>query len=248
MIMDIKIPHNGRCSDAVFYKPEGVEKYPLVIFSHGYNGHKSDFDISAKYFASNGIGAICHTFCGGSTRDESGFGTTNMTLFTEKEDLIAIIEEVKKWENVESDKIFLFGGSQGGMVSAMTAEEREEDVAGLILLYPAFCIPDNWNERFKKVEEIPDKEELWGMELGRGFFETLHGYDVKERLGKYSKNVLILHGSEDAIVSYEYGKWAEETYKNVRLEIFNGEGHGFSEEGNRRMEAMTMYFVHECLK
>ena len=167
-IVELKVPHNGRCSDIVFYKPDGVEKYPIIIFSHGYNGHKSDFDISAKYFAENGIGAVCHTFCGGSTRDESGFGTTNMTLFTEKEDLIAIVDEVKRWE--QTDKIFLFGGSQGGMVSAMTAEEIEEDIEGLILLYPAFCIPDNWNERFPRLEDIPDSEELWGMTLGRKLF------------------------------------------------------------------------------
>lgn len=245
-IVNLKVPHNGRCSDIVFYKPDVVEKYPVIIFSHGYNGHKSDFDISAKYFAENGIGAVCHTFCGGSTRDESGFGTTNMTLFTEKEDLMAIINEVKNWEH--TDKIFLFGASQGGMVSAMTAEELEDDIEGLILLYPAFCIPDDWNERFPKLEDISDSEELWGMTLGRIFFETIHGHSVKEMLGKYSKNVLIMHGIEDTVVSYEYAKWAESTYKNAKLEIFNNEGHGFSDNGNRRMEAMALYFVHDCLR
>ena len=77
-INELKILHNGRCSDVVCYRPDGLDKYPVVIFSHGYNGHKSDFEISAKYFAENGIGAVCHTFCGGSTRDESGFGTQNI--------------------------------------------------------------------------------------------------------------------------------------------------------------------------
>ena len=245
-IIELKVPHNGRCSDIVFYKPDGVETYPVIILSHGYNGHKSDFDLSAKYFAENGIGAVCHTFCGGSTRDESGFGTTKMTLFTEKEDLLAIVDEVKKWKQTE--KIFLFGASQGGMVSAMTAEEIEEDIEGLILLYPALCIPDNWNKRFPRLEDIPDSEELWGMTLGRTFFESIHGCSVKEMLGKYSKNVLIMHGVEDDVVPYEYAKWAEKTYQNAKLEIFHNEGHGFSENGNRRMEAMTMYFVHDCLR
>lgn len=245
-IIELKVPHNGRCSDIVFYKPDVKEKYPIVIFSHGYNGHKSDFEISAKYFAENGIGAVCHTFCGGSTRDESGFETTDMTLFTEKEDLIAIVNEVKKWEN--TDKIFLFGGSQGGMVSAMTADEIENDIEGLILLYPAFCIVDNWNERFPNIDDIPEKEVLWGMTLGKKFFESIHGYSVKEMVGKYSKNVLIMHGEKDDIVSKEYAIWAKNVYKNVKLEIYANEGHGFSENGNRRMEAMTMYFVHDCLR
>lgn len=245
-INELKILHNGRCSDVVCYRPDGLDKYPVVIFSHGYNGHKSDFEISAKYFAENGIGAVCHTFCGGSTRDESGFGTRNMTLFTEEEDLTAIVNEVKQW--TETEKIFLFGASQGGMVSAMTAENMEEDIQGLILLYPAFCILDNWQERFPKEEDIPDCEELWGMMLGRRFFEAIHGLKLRQLIGKYSNNVLIMHGTEDVVVPYAYAEWAEKTYRNARLETFAHEGHGFSEEGNRRMEAMAMYFLHDCLK
>ena len=169
-----------------------------------------------------------------------------MTLFTEEEDLTAIVNEVKKW--TETDKIFLFGASQGGMVSALTAENMEEDIQGLILLYPALCILDNWQERFPKEEDIPDCEELWGMMLGRKFFEAIHGRKLWQLIGKYSNNVLIMHGTEDAVVPYAYAEWAEKTYRNARLETFAHEGHGFSEEGNRRMEAMAMYFLHDCLK
>lgn len=169
-----------------------------------------------------------------------------MTLFTEEEDLTAIVNEVKQW--TETEKIFLFGASQGGMVSAMTAENMEEDIQGLILLYPALCILDNWQERFPKEEDIPDCEELWGMMLGRRFFEAIHGLKLSQLIGKYSSNVLIMHGTEDAVVPYAYAEWAEKTYRNARLEAFAHEGHGFSEEGNRRMEAMAMYFLHDCLK
>ena len=38
-INELKILHNGRCSDVVCYRPDGLDKYPVVIFSHGYNGH-----------------------------------------------------------------------------------------------------------------------------------------------------------------------------------------------------------------
>ena len=245
-ITERKLLHRGRTSDIVVYRPEGLRRYPVVIFSHGYNGHKSDFDISARYFAQNGIGAVCHTFCGGSMRDESGFGTVNMTLFTEKEDLQAIIAEVKKWEQTE--EIFLFGGSQGGMVSALTAEEEKKSIAGLILLYPAFCIMENWTERFPSLEDIPEQTELWGMPLGRKFFASIHGRNVGDMVGEYDGPVLLMHGTEDAVVSWNYAEWAQQTYPNARLEIFHGEGHGFTEDGNRRMEAMALYFVHDCLR
>lgn len=247
-INDIKIHHHGRTLDGTFYVPAEKERFPVVIFSHGYNGYKTDFDISAKYLAANGIGAFCYTFCGGSTRDQSGFKTTDMTLFTEKEDLTAVIDELKTWECVDSENIYLFGASQGGMVSALTAEDRASDINGLILLFPAFCIADNWNERFKKLEDIPDEEELWGMTLGRKFFETIHNFNIKEQIGNFKKNILIMHGTEDNVVSLNYSIWASEHYKNARIEIFPQEGHGFSEEGNRRMEAMTLCFLHDCME
>lgn len=246
-IENITISHHNRTVDAAYYKPDGEGSFPLVIFSHGYNGHKDDVAPSAKYFAKSGIGAVCLTFCGGSLRDLSGFPTTEMTLFTEREDLLAVVDEAKQWSWVDSSQIYLFGASQGGMVSALAAEERGRDIRALILLYPAFCIADNWNERFQKPEDIPDTEVLWDMTLGRRFFESIRDFRIREQIGKFGGRVLLMHGTEDEVVGLEYSKWASEKYPNARLELFHGEPHGFSEDGNRRMEAMALYFIHECM-
>ena len=242
-IENITISHHNRTIDGTYYKPEGKDRFPLVIFSHGYNGHKEDFAVSAKHFAANGIGAVCFTFCGGSMRDTSGFPTTEMTLFTEKEDLNTVIDEARTWKWVDCNHIFLFGASQGGMVSALTAEERIADIYALILLYPAFCIADDWNARFKNTVDIPDSEILWGMPLGRGYFEALRDFQIKEQIGKFSGKVLLMHGAEDDVVNADYSVWASNQYPSARLEIFQGEGHGFSEEGSRRMEAMALQFI-----
>lgn len=61
-IENITISHLNRTVDAANYKPDGEGSFPLVIFSHGYNGHKDDVAPSAKYFAKSGIGAVCFTF------------------------------------------------------------------------------------------------------------------------------------------------------------------------------------------
>ena len=79
-----------------------------------------------KYLADAKIASVACTFCGGSTRDESGFPTTQMTLFTEKEDLMAILESMEQRPNINKKQIFLFGASQGGLISAMVAEECKE--------------------------------------------------------------------------------------------------------------------------
>lgn len=239
----VKIEHNGREIYGVSYMPKNVKKCPIVIFSHGYNGTNADFILNSRYLASNGVGAYCFDFCGGSIKSKSGLKTTEMTIFTEKEDLSAVISDVKKWDNVDTKNIFLFGGSQGGLVTALVADEHIDDVKGMILLFPAFCIADNWNERFPTLKSIPDMQELWGMNLGRSFFETIHGYDVFKHIGKFDKNILIFHGDQDDVVPLEYGQKATEVYSHVKLEVFPGEGHGFSEAGNKRVAEMTYEFV-----
>ncbi|GIO84126.1 cinnamoyl ester hydrolase [Paenibacillus faecis] len=239
----VTMEHHGREIYGFSYMPKRGRKCPVVIFSHGYNGTYADFIMLSEYLASNGIGAYCFDFCGGSVNSKSGLKTSEMTLFTEKEDVCAVIDHVQKWDNVDTDNIFLFGASQGGLVSALAAEERKDDIKGMLLLFPAFCIADDWNQRFPAFESIPDTHEHWGMTLGRTFFESIHGYDVFEHMGTFDRNILIFHGDQDSVVSHEYSKKALEHYPHIHLEIFPGEGHGFSEAGNKRVAEMTLEFV-----
>jgi uncharacterized protein len=218
-------------------------KCPVVIFSHGFNGTHADFALSSEYLVANGVGAFCFDFCGGSVHSKSDLKTTEMSIFTEKEDLCAVIDTIRDWENVDRDNIFLFGGSQGGLVTALAAEEYIEEIKGIVFLYPAFSIPDNWNTKFPTLESIPDTYELWEMTLGRIFFESIHGYNVFEHIGQYHKNVLIFHGDQDDIVALEYGKRASKLYTHARMEVFPGEGHGFSDVGNKKVTEMTCEFV-----
>lgn len=239
----VEIVHHGRKIYGVSYLPNLDSKAPIVIFSHGYNGSYAHSKQQCESLAQVGIGAYCFDFCGGSVQSKSELKTTDMTLFTEKEDLNAVIDAVKTWEQVDADRIFLFGASQGGLISALVADERPDDIQGLILLFPALCIPANWNERFLTLESIPDTLELWGMTLGRVFFETIHGYDSFNHIGKYNKGVLMLQGDRDDIVALRDSERAAAMYSQAELVIFEGEGHGFTEEGNQRVIELTEQFL-----
>lgn len=241
----VKIKHQEREIYGVSYMPNTNKKCPVVIFSHGFNGTNVDFAMHSDYLAKNGVGAFCFDFCGGSVNSKSDLKTNEMSIFTEKEDLCAVIETLKNWENVDPAAIFLFGGSQGGLVSALAADEYIEDIKGLLLLFPALGIADDWNKRFPTRASIPDTQEIWGVRLGRIYFESIHGYNVFDHIGKFNKNVLIFHGDQDEIVALEYGKRAEKLYPHARMEVFPGEGHGFSETGNKRVAQMTYEFVKE---
>lgn len=240
---DVRISKNNREIYGTLTEPDNMEKYPSVIFSHGYNGSGRDFEKMAEYLAEKGIAAFCYDFCGGSVNSRSSLATTEMTIFTEKEDLHCVAEYVKSMDNIDSGNIYIFGASQGGLVSALVTEEIKDEVKGLILLYPAMCIADDWNERFPKKEDIPEVQELWGMNLGRKFFETLRGFDVYKNIGAYKGRVQVIYGENDPIVSLEYMEKLKEVYSDMKLDIFKNEGHGFSEEGNRRVAEMVEEFV-----
>lgn len=242
-----RIYGNSREIYGVLYTPRDVVKSPIVIFSHGFNGTSNDFEEIASCLTEIGVAAYCFDFCGGSVNTKSDLNTTEMTLFTEKEDLIAVIENVKTWENIDPERIFLFGGSQGGLITSLVADEYIDAIRGILLLFPAYCIADDWNLRFPTLESIPETHELWGVQLGRAYFATIHGYDIFKHIGKFNKNVLIFHGDKDSIVDVDYGIRASKLYPNAVIEIFEGEEHGFSDKGNKKVTEMTCAFVKENL-
>lgn len=244
-MQEIKIPHHGRRIDGSVYRPEGDGRFPVVIFSHGFNGHQSDFGHITQLLADNGIGSVCFNFCGGGLRDTSGFPTTKMSLLTEREDLCAVLDEVRYWNWVDADRIYLFGASQGGMVSALVAEKREEQIKAMMLLFPAFCIADDWQKRFPKKEDVPEEIVLWDVPLGRVYFDAVRNFRIEEQTGKFTKPVLIMHGTEDGVVPISYSEQAAGRYPDARLEIFSGEGHGFTPSGDKRVAEMVLAFVRE---
>ena len=77
------------------------EKRPLVILSHGYNGSHADFLAECRYFIDQGYLAFAFDFCGGSARSRSSGKSTDMTIFTEKDDLLAVIDYLSTLEQVD---------------------------------------------------------------------------------------------------------------------------------------------------
>ena len=229
------------------FKPSGQGKFPAIIFSHGYNGVGADFFEDCSFFAKNGFVAYCYDFCGGSMRSRSKGRTVDMTLLTEKSDLIAVVDAISNLDCVDESQIFLLGGSQGGLVTALAIEEIGEKIKGVSLYYPAFCIPDDWRKNFPDKNNIPKMQNFWGMNLGRNFFETAIEMDVNELTGKYAGPVLIVHGSADDIVPLRYAEEAQKRYPNARLEVLPGERHGFSPVGAQTARNLVLEHVKSLL-
>ena len=230
------------------YVPKvGESKMPAVILSHSANLNADSMNLYAAGFAERGYIAYAFDFCGSCSKSRSEGNTDDMTLFSEIEDLKAALSTVSAMDNVDADNIYLFGTSQGGLVTALTAEDCASTVKGEILLYPAFNIP-----------ELVEMASAWGGLSGvfgggysQAFSDTLKDYDVYAHVGNFSKKVLIVHGSSDFIVNKSYSEKAAALYSDCTLKIIDGAGHGFNEENysmGGNYDDKVWEFIDEYLK
>lgn len=244
-IETLEIEANGRKIYGKIYMPDDTEKHPAIIMGHGYNGTHKDFLKECAFYAKNGYVAYTFDFCGGSGASKSTGASTDMTIFTEKEDMVAVFDYISAMENVDSEKVCMFGGSQGGLVAALAAEERADKVNSVALYFPAFNIPDNWRGNFKTESEIPEVVDFWGLKLGKKFFTEMRDFYPFENIGKFTKNVLIIQGDKDDIVPLSVAQKAKTTYKSAELVVLPGEGHGFKPSAGKQAMDLVLEFMNK---
>lgn len=202
-------------------------KMPLLIASHGFNSNTEGLKNELKHIAARGIACLSYDFCGGGNFTKSSGSTTQMSIASEQGDLRDVFEYASKLDFVDTKAIYLFGSSQGGFVTALTAPELEDKINGIFLEFPAFCIPDDWAERRMTIKE--ESFDFWGVKLGQSFLKGLPDYDVFEHANKYFGRVRIYHGTADSVVNERYAFRLNEGYKNSMLFLYPEQGHGFNE-------------------
>lgn len=225
------------------YTPEnGRKTHPAVILNHGYNCIGDDMKDIATKLAKNGIVSYTFDYCGGSTRSKSSGESVDMSIETEQEDLRQVIDMIAKLESVDESKIYLYGESQGGFVAALTGAEMPDRIAGMFLIYPAFCIPDQWLAMDPETMNEPFAF-MGAMTLSRAFYDGVPRYDVYEHISKFTNPVLIYQGDKDNVVSLSYADKIDEAFPDSTLTIFKGAGHGFGGADKKAMmDGITEFF------
>ncbi len=228
---EVWIANGARRIYGVLSKPAFTgQKQPVAIVSHGFNG---THQYGRTYFETlNSLGYQVYVFdfpCG-SVHSQSDNNTLNMSAMDEKDDVKAIVKYFRQQPDVDPDGIVLIGESQGGFVTALASAEIPEQVRAVVLVYPALCIPDDWQKRYSTVADIPDTTYLWDVSIGRRYFLEIRNLDVFKRIKKYKGPVLIVQGDKDPVVRMEDAERAVRTYKNARLHVIPGAGHGFKPE------------------
>ena len=223
---EILLQNHNQKIYGVAYVPDVERRVPLIICSHGLGGSYTNELAYAEEFASHGLAVYCFDFRGGGGRKSEG-STTQMSVMTEVSDLEVVLEAAKKWDFADSSKIVLLGDSQGGIVSAITAARHTEEIAGLILNFPAFLVSDAVRNYFPSKEDIEDTYYFEWIMVGRAYAEDMWDYDVYSEIGNYDRKVLLLHGNRDGIVDISYSEKAAAVYPDCDFHVINGGGHGF---------------------
>ncbi len=230
-------------------RPELCGQMPVVVVSHGFASSTNFTRRYAKRFARAGYAAVYFDFCG-SGRGRSDGESTDTSVLTEKEDLSAVLDKLLSLDFVDRSRIILAGCSQGGLVSALLAAERETDVDKLILYYPALCIPDD-ARRGKMLgstfdpENVPQTFNALFIKLSARYALDAQTLDPLKDICIYTKPVLICHGTADRIVDVSYAQRAAREYPNAKLLVVKGGDHGFIFHGFKAAMDETMVFLRD---
>ena len=196
------------------------KKYPIAIVSHEFMANQLFSYPYAKALVKCGYAVFCFDFCGGGLVSASEGSSRDMSVMTEIEDLKAVILFAKNQNYTDENTLILMGCSQGGLVSALTAAEMGKEVTGLILLYPALCIPEAarkgemlWLKFDPK--DVPEKMHSGLMRLGKRYATDVMNIDTYQEIAKYTGKVLILHGDCDTIADINDSRKAYLVYSKA---------------------------------
>ncbi len=215
----------------IAYVPDTNGKLPLVIFSHELGNDHTSGERYAEQLAEAGYATYVFDFCGGTVGGNKSDGSNNeMSILTEASDLTAVLESAKSWEFVDPDKIILLGGSMGGLVTMVVGSEHQDEIAGMILMYPALSAKvDGGTERYRTEDEVPEDIGLFGgwIHVGKNYITDLWEVDFSQLLSSYEGHMLLLHGDKDTIVPISWSKDAKKIIPDCEFYVIEKGGHEF---------------------
>jgi dienelactone hydrolase len=216
--------------------PDDHEKHPLVIIVHGSGpldrngstGNLQAYKDLAWGLSTNGICVFRYdkrSFVHGGKLFMESYKGNDYTPYDEiVEDVFLAIDLMKKDPHVDTNRIFLVGHSQGGMMLPLIA--KQANVRGIMLLaanarpiqdllieqmnylYPDSALTiNNYNEKvriigqakFAKKKKLPKDTPMDSLPFGvrASYWNYLNAYDPVKTFKKVTLPVLVLQGERD---------------------------------------------------
>ncbi|MDX1690773.1 MAG: S9 family peptidase [Acidimicrobiia bacterium] len=220
------------------YRPEGVERPPVVVSVHGgpEAQERVGFNPIYQYLVASGYAVLAP-----NVRGSSGYGKTYMSLddvhkrMDSVEDLNAVGRWVRDAPDLDGDRMAVMGGSYGGfMVLAALTSAPELWAAGVDIVGIANFVTflENTGDYRRSLREA----EYGSLEHDREFLESVSPINHVEEI---VAPLLVIHGANDPRVPLGEARQIHDRLRDlgrpVELLVFDDEGHGIVKLANRRI-------------
>lgn len=224
------------------------EKIPIVIICHGLTGNQNEPFISkiANSILKKGMGVVRFDF-NGHGKSEGDF--QEMDALNIQEDLLKIIEWTREQPFTKS--ISLAGHSLGGIVVGMVAPKLgKSKIKSLVLIASGGVAPDlmlmgnffgikfdPWN--MPEYITLPN-----GLKMGKNYLTTMRDLPIYQTARHYTGPTLILNGTHDTTVPYNYAIRYAEVMPKAELRLIEGENHGFTQTADSTANLIAHWLMN----
>lgn len=214
----VEIPYGAVRMAALLRLPAGVARPPVVIMLPGLDSTKEEIQTTADYFIRRGLATLAV--------DGPGQGETEELLHIEpayEHASQAVMDWIKTRDDIDHDRVGVFGVSLGGYYSIRTAAfvpgvKAAVDLAGI------YSMAEHWDERppmtratFTKRSGAADEAE------GRQRAQAMSLVGVTQHV---RCPLLIVHGTRDTIVLFSDAERIHAEIPDSELAAFEGSNHG----------------------
>ncbi len=242
--------YDGMEIPAFVYRPKGDGPHPVIVSIHGGPEGQARPSFSSTYqYWMQELGAAVVV---PNVRGSSGYGKTYVGLDNglnrkkSVEDIGALLDWIETQDDLDSDRVVVFGGSYGGyMVLASMIDYGDRLAGGVNIVgisdFKTFLENTNGYRRDLRRVEYGDERD---PEIA-AFFEEISPLN---NASKITKPIFIIQGYNDPRVPYTE---AEQILAAVRENggeawylLAMDEGHGFAKKSNREYQsaAQTLFF------
>ena len=215
---EVTFYRDGTEIEGKLYLPEGDGPFPVIVLSCGLMQPYTDYEADARQFADNGYAAVVFSYIEYSDpygRIPNDYGEVFMTQI---KDLYAVMDSLGSLPQVDSENVYLWGHSFGGLISAFAGYDRASEIRGLILVEPAIVTAESLTITYED-----------------GTFATLRIYDL---LDDIEADTVIYMGTHDGYgVDPNSFDREIELIPSAELVIIDGADHFFEGEYGEAMVA-----------
>lgn len=252
----VVLDYQGERIFAVQHLPLGVENPPLVVFCHGFAGHKAgDWRLyvrESEMLSKVGIASLRFDFrgCG----DSEG-RWIDMTIGRQVSDLMVVLSYVDQLDTVDTNRIGILGKSLGGLVAVIGAETYG-NIKSMALWAPAFHA-EQWRKLMEVLQDPATPDEMRkeimqfdGAHANEHFLQEFFALKLEEHLVHLNETPLLhIHGLKDNKIDLthaaEYERIRQKAKANTHLVRLPNSDHEFGnfEEQAHVLEETCKWFV-----